>query len=212
LAVLSPSGSQPYDPLGFGYRGVGGAIMVLVHFFGTIAALVGLYLLVTRMFGRRAMVHEVLLRLPVIGPCWSAIALSRFCLAMRLTMNTGIPITRALGLSLRGTGNEAFALRADQVKEALRDGEDLAQALSETGIFPQNFLDILANAEEGGRVPEVMRHQAEFYADEARRRLTILTHVASGAIWLIVSGMLIFMIFRLYLGVYGPGGAIDSIR
>src|SRR5262249_37286893 len=156
--------------------------------FGIIAALVAVYFLATRSLRRQAMVHDVLLRLPVLGPCLSAIALSRFCLALRLTMNTGMSVTRALGLSLRATSNAAFRVRADQGKEAVRGGEDLSQSLSETGLFPQNFLDIVANAEEGGRVPEVMRHQSEYYADEARRRLTILTHAASAAIWLIVAG------------------------
>src|SRR5262249_31765058 len=159
LAVLD----SPFDPLGLGYTGVWGAAKFLLHFFGTIAAMVGLYFLATRTLRRRAVVHEFLFRLPVIGSCLSAIALSRFCLALRLTMNTGMPIARALRLSLRATGNDAFAVRAEPVQQALRDGEDLAEALSETRIFPQEFLNILANAEEGGRVPEVMEHQTEYY-------------------------------------------------
>jgi type II secretory pathway component PulF len=211
LAVLSPSGSQPFDPLGLGYTGVGGAIKLLLHFFGTIAALVLVYILATRTLRRRATVHDVLLRLPVIGPCLRAIALSRFCLALRLTMNTGMSVTKALGLSLRATGNEAFAVRAEPVKEALRRGEDISQALGERRIFPRDFLDILANAEEGGRVPEVMRHQSDYYADEARRRLTILTHAASAAIWLLVAGTIIAMIFRIFLSIYGSGGVIDRL-
>ena len=157
---------------------------------------------------RRATVHELLLRLPVIGPCFRALALSRFCLALRLTMNTGMSITRALGLSLCATSNEAFALRAEPVKQALRQGEDVAQALGETGIFPRDFIDIVANAEEGGRVPEVMRHQSDYYADEARRRLTILTHSASAAIWLMVAGTIIFLIFRIFLSYLGM---LDSL-
>jgi type II secretory pathway component PulF len=112
---------------------------------------------------------------------------------------------------MRATGNAAFSARANQVREALRQGEDLAQALAGTRLFPQNFLDILANAEEGGRMPEVMQQQAGVYEEEARRRLTILTRGASGTIWLIVAGTLIFLIFRIFLSIYGPGGVYDSI-
>jgi type IV pilus assembly protein PilC len=209
LAVLTPSGTKPFDPLGLGYTGVWGAIKFLLHFFGSIAALVGLYVLATRSLQRRATVHELLLRMPVIGPCLTAIALWRFCMALRMTMNTGMSIVTAVRLSLRATSNAAFAARADKAREVLRGGEDLAQALAETGVFPQDFLDIIANAEEGGRVPEVMRHQAEFYEEETRRRLTILARAASGAIWLMVAGMLIFMIFRIATGIYGGGGPYD---
>ena len=211
LAVLSPSGTQPFDPLGFGYTGVWGAFKFLLHFFGSIAAVVGIYFLATRSLQRRAAVQEAILRLPAVGPCLSAIMLWRFCLALRLTMNTGMSILSAARLSLRATGSAASSARANQVREALREGKDLAEALAVTGLFPQNFLDIVANAEEGGRVPEVMRHQAEFYEEEARRRLTILTRSASSAIWLIVAGTLIFLIFRIFLSIYGPGGVYDSI-
>ena len=49
LAMLgSASGNQPYDPLGLGYTGVWGAIKLLLHFFGSIALLVVLYVLATR--------------------------------------------------------------------------------------------------------------------------------------------------------------------
>jgi type IV pilus assembly protein PilC len=201
--------NSPLDPLGFGYTGVWGAAKLLLQFFGTIAALVGLYFVATRTLQQRAAVHEILLRIPVVGRCLTTIALWRFCLALRLTMNTGMSILTAVRLSMRATGNAAFAARADRVREGLRAGEDLAQALAESGVFPQDFLNILSNAEEGGRVPEVMQHQAEFYEEEARRQLTILTRVASGAVWLMVAGMLIFMIFRIFLSVYGPGGVID---
>ena len=60
-------------------------------------------------------------------------------------------------------------------------------------------------------MPEVMQHQTEYYADEARRRLTILTHGASVLIWLIVSGMIIFLIFKIFLSIYGQGGLYDSL-
>jgi len=70
-------------------------------------------------------------------------------------------------------------------------------------VFPQDFLDIVANAEEGGRVPEVMQHQAEFYAEEASRRMTTLAKVAGFLVWLFVAVILIWCIFRIYAQTYG---------
>jgi type II secretory pathway component PulF len=59
-----------------------------------------------------------------------------------------------------------------------------------TGVFPEDFLDIVESAEEAGRISEVMRHQREYYEGETRRRLTTLTTIASwafffGGAWLI---------------------------
>ena len=43
---------------------------------------------------------------------------------------------------------------------ALKRGETLHEALADSGLFTSDFLNLVASAEEGGRVPERMRHQA----------------------------------------------------
>jgi type IV pilus assembly protein PilC len=206
IYVLAILGSN-FDPLQLGYKGESGALKFLFHAFGSLALLVGLYLLVTRVMKQKAKVDELLLRPPILGPCLQAIALMRFCLALRLTMETGMAITTAIRLSMRATGNAAFAARAEIVRESLKGGEDLTAALTSCGLFPSDFLNIMANAEEGGRVPEVMKHQADYYEEEARRRMTILTQACSWGVYGLVSLLIIFMIFRLamtYIGLLDP--------
>ena len=98
-------------------------------------------------------------------------------MALRLTTETGMPITRAMRMTLRATGNEAFVARSELIEQSLKGGDDLALALTNAQLFPEQFLNIVAVAEEGGRISEVMEHQAEQYQDESRRRLTILTQI-----------------------------------
>ena len=191
--------NSTFDPLGFGLTGTGGALAFLGIVWGTVALLGGTYYLLTRSLRRRARVHALLLRLPAVGPCLEALALGRFCLALRLTTESAMPIAQAVRLSLRATDNEAFVARTEVVVRALNKGEDLTRALARTRLLPEDFVNILANAEEGGRVSEVMHHQAEHYDEESRRRLSILTQVAGAAVWVVVAGLMIFMIFRMYL-------------
>jgi type IV pilus assembly protein PilC len=190
---------KPWDPLGLGLLGARGARIFLGVIFGTLAALAALYFVLTRGLRQKPRVDAFLLTLPVIGPCLRALALARFCLALRLTLETGMSITRALRLSLRAAGNAAFANRYPIVKQHLEAGDELTVALAATGLFPEDFRNILANAEEGGRMTEVLEHQTEHYQEEASRRLTILTHVASWGVWLIVAAFIITIIFRIML-------------
>jgi type IV pilus assembly protein PilC len=208
LAILTPSGNAPFDPLGLGLTGVGGAVSFLVSAFGSLVLLVAGYFLVTRLLQQKALVDAMLLHLPGFGPCLTAVAMARFCLAMRLTLDTSLSIATALRLSLRATGNAAFAAQTDTIKEALRGGDDVATALSRCGLFDEMFVNIVANGEEGGRLPEVMKHQAEQYQEEAERRLTMAMRMAAMAIWLVVAGLLVFMIFRIAMSVLG---VYDSI-
>src|SRR5262249_26327090 len=153
----------------------------------------------TSLLHQKSLVDGFLLRLPVLGPCLHSIAMARFCLALRLTMDTGMSIKSALWLCLRATGNEAFVARGPVVVEAVRSGEDLTTALTRSNLFKTEFLHILAVAEEGGRVPEVMRNQADYYEEEAARRMTILTSMAGLGVWMVVATLIIIVVIRIFM-------------
>jgi type IV pilus assembly protein PilC len=195
---------QTMDPLGVGLKGTKGALGFLFFCFGTIAAVAGGYILLSRSLQNKALVDSILLRLWGVGPFLEAITLGRFALALHLTLETGMPIGRALGLSLRGTGNAAYAIRAKVVQDTLRSGESLTVALTRASVFPHDFLAIVAMAEEGGCVPEVMRQQADQYFELAEVRLRVLGRISSFAIWFFVAALIVFMIFRLYTTIYFP--------
>jgi type IV pilus assembly protein PilC len=190
---------KPFDPLGLGLLGPTGALIWLGAVFGTLGALAGVYLLLTRTLRQQRWVDMVLLGVPVVGPCLRALALTRFCLALRLTLETGMSNIKAMRLSLRATGNGAFEAGFPAAKQGLERGDDLTVALASTRLFPEDFLNILANAEEGGRLSEVLEHQTEYYQETADRRLTMLTVVAGWAVWLVVAVLLIIVIFRIAL-------------
>lgn len=202
LGMIAESrGAKPMSL--FGLTGTSGALTFLASVFGSLAALVTIYFLMRRWFRYQARVHAFLLNVPVLGPCLEAIALNRLALCLQLTLNSGMPIMQAVKLSLNATGNAAYAERADQAVAALKKGKQLTEALTRLRLLPPEFIDLIAMSEEGGRVPEMMRHQAEHYQEETGRRLTALTRAATGGLWLVYAGFMIFTIFsiaQMYIG------------
>lgn len=207
LGVLAPSGGKPFDPLGFGLTGTSGALTFLLLSFGSIAGVFVAYHVVTRVLHQQQLVDAILLRIPVVGPTLLALALMRFCLSLRLTLETGMSISAALRLCLRATGNHGFIGYSDAIVDAVKHGDDLADSLALCRFFPAEFIHILATAEEGGRVPEAMRHQADYYEEESARRMTVLTMAAGAAVWVAVAILIIIVIFRIaltYIGMLDP--------
>jgi type IV pilus assembly protein PilC len=198
LPINQKPGAPAYDPLGLGLSGPGGALLFLGVVVGVAIGGWALWRLAARSLKGRAAVDAFLLGAPALGPCLQALALSRFCLAMRLTHETGMPIGQALQLSLRATANRAFETKGEAALETVAAGDDLTLALTRTGVFPEDFLHIVAVAEEAGSLSEVMRHQADHYHEEAERRLARLTALAGAAVWIVVGLVLVFCIFRLY--------------
>jgi type II secretory pathway component PulF len=153
----------------------------------------------------KAAVDRFLLRLPAIGGCLEALAMARFCLGLRLTLGAGLPVKAAVKRSLDATGNAAYPARFEEAAAALRRGDDLATMLRACAIFPPDFLNIVESAEEGGRTPEVMEKQAEFYQEEASLRLKVLTRLGGFGVWAAVAILMIVMIFRIFFTAYiGP--------
>ena len=136
--------------------------------------------------------------------------MSRFTLALQLTLDTGISIAKALRLSLESTGNAYFAAAHSGIALSLKNGRPLHEALQSSGFFDADFIDMVVSGEEGGRVPEMMRHLAEQYQDETKRRMTMLTGAATAVIGVGVAGFIIFFIFYFFINNYL--GMINNIR
>lgn len=208
--IAQGNGSQPLDVLGWGLVGNKGAIRFLLYAFGSLAVIYLIYKILFRSLSHRIRFDEVVLRLPAIGPCVLAFAMMRFCIALRLTMETGMPIAGALRLSLKATGNAAFASRAENVVGRIRTGQDLTRALTATHLFTEEFENIMAVAEESGRIPEVMRQRAEAYEEEAGRRMRTLTQVAGFAVYAFVALLIIWAIFRIFTQAMNAAMPPDS--
>lgn len=196
-------GKTAYDPLGMGLIGPSGALTFLAVVGIVVAIVVGTYLVLRRVLKERAGVDRILLRLPVVGPCIRTLALARFCLALRLTTETGMSITQAIRLSLKATGNNAFEAVSSDLETLLEAGQDLTGVLGSCGLFPEEFLAVMNVAEESGQLSEVLRHQADHYDEEAGRKLSLVTNLASYGVWIFVGILIIFVIFRLFSSYIG---------
>jgi type IV pilus assembly protein PilC len=162
------------------------------------AAVAAAYLVITRVLRKQSALDGFLLRQPAIGPCLRALALARFCLALKLTTETGMSIGGALKLSLRATGNGAFENAIGTVVGSVRKGTDLTTSLARSRLFPLEFQHIMEVAEESGTLPDVMRRQADHYDEEAGRRLSALASTAAYGIWVMVGGLIVWTIFRIF--------------
>ncbi len=210
-AIAAAHGTKPIDILGLGLTGPRGAIVFLGLVFGVLALGAGFIVYARRANRGSAAVNVYLLRVPVIGPCLRALAMTRFCLALRLTLESGMPIADAAGLSLRATSNPAFQERVPPVQAALRKGSDLTDALARTGLFREEFLQVMAVAETSGQEPESMRQQARQFEEEAELRLALVAQAAAWLVWFLVAAFIIVAIFRIYMTVYlGPLNALTA--
>jgi len=196
VGIISDSkNSQPMPIMGL--SGPRGSAIFLGITLGTLGTIFFLWKFLPQFF-QSGPLFSLLMRLPLVGTAIETLALSRFALGLHLTLDAGIPIVRALNLSFELTDNSVYRSAVPQVTKSLQTGHTLYDSLAETGIFPSMFLEMISSSETAGRVPEMMRHQAEYLHEEATRRIGALVKAGGGLIWLSVAAFIIYAIFSIY--------------
>lgn len=208
--VARRNNGQPIDILGFGLVGNHG-LLIYTNFVIAVGLVVaGLVVAVRRgVFWTRPLQRAVM-RIPVLGGSLEKLALARLTWGLHLLMNVEMDLRQIVPLVLRATGSDYYIQHTDQATKLVAAGHPLHEAFAATAAFPATFLDALEVAEESGAVVESMERLSNRYEDEAETALKVLTTLASVAVWLLVMGLIIFMIFRI-AGFY-IGTINDALR
>lgn len=209
IAVLAYLGS-PMDPLGLGLTGLLGALQFMIVMLGWPVALWFAYQGLSRWAEQKALVDRILLKVPAVGPVIEALTLARLSLALQLTLDSGMDIAKALGLSLMASANSAYSIKTKSIQERLRKGDSLTEAMAEANVFPDDFIHMLGVGEEGGRIPEMMRSQVKRYEEEAEIRLKVLTKAGGFAVWFFVACLITMAIFRMYGSYIGMLNSVSK--
>ena len=196
---------KPLDVLGLGLYGTSGSVTWFLSWL--VAAGFGLFawrFVANNPAGQMAL-HPLLLKIPAIGKCMRSFAISRFSWCFALTQQAGMSIRPSLECSLKATANGAFIAAEPTIWRELKDGASLTDALTSARIFPIDYLQVVATAEETGTVPEQLDRLSHLFDDEARRAMTRLTSIISSVIWFFVMCVMAFFIIRFAYIVYiGP--------
>lgn len=187
------------DPLGLGLTGTSGAFAFLIC---AIAFTATVYIVVQFIGSSpqvRAKAESIGLMIPGLAGCFRAIALSRFSIAYYMTAEAGMRADRCLRFSLRACSNKAYSKEAEWAAKTARKGEDIPGILGALGtrLFPDEFMAALHVGEDSGRLAEVMKKQAEYYRDEARRKMRTLALIAGGLVYLGIGVLLVIVIFKI---------------
>ncbi len=185
--------------------------MILLVGWGVLPAAILLYYAATRILGGRYVVHRIMMSVPVVAMIMRTMALSRFAWCMQLMTDAGVPLLKAVRWSCEATGNGVFIRKAEQMIGDLKGGETLTEAMERTHLFPYDFIELIQTAEESGSMPQMFSKLSEIYHDKTRTAFKVVGQVMFWLLWIIVAGIIIYLIFKLYGAIYGGGGVYDSL-
>jgi general secretion pathway protein F len=135
-----------------------------------------------------------LLRLPLLGGLLLKIEIERFSRSLGTLLANSIALPQALAITKDTLTNTVVANAVAETVASLKEGENLANRLRQTGVFPAISLDLVRVGEETGRLDEMMSRQAELYEREIKhtvdRLLAMLVPVLTVFMGFIVAGLI----------------------
>jgi type IV pilus assembly protein PilC len=151
---------------------------IRIHFVVTaicvVAVFIGFILFIKTKFGRRIW-DKFKLKMPVIGPVVSKVAISRFCRTLGTLVSSGVPILQALTIVKETSGNVILANAVTSVHESVKEGETITAPLEASGVFPPMVISMVDVGEQTGALPEMMMKIADNYDDEVDNAVAAMT-------------------------------------
>jgi len=187
------------------------AIVKVSKFVTRYGLLLAFFVVVIVVLARRALQSErarrsmekVLLRVPALGAVVARFALVRFCRMLGTLLGAGVPMVASLKVARDAIGNQTLAdTVADSIDQVQR-GSALARSLAAcTQLFPPSVIEIIAVAEESGRLDEELVRLASVNEAELDRRLRTLVAMAEPALLLVMAAIVGIIVIGMVLPVF----------
>src|ERR1035441_3668692 len=148
------------------------------HFIYTIiglAVFVVIFMLFIRTkFGRKAF-DKFKLKMPVVGPVVSKVAISRFTRTLGTLVSSGVPILQALTIVKETSGNVIVGNAVTAIHESVKEGETITAPLEASGVFPPMVISMVDVGEQTGALPEMLMKIADNYDEEVDNAVASMT-------------------------------------
>ncbi len=180
---------------------------VIKHYglFVAIALLLGLIAFkraVESELGRRKF-EVVLLSLPLLGQIIAQFALVRFARMLGTLVGAGVPLIASLRVAREAIGNQTLADTVLHAIEQVQRGSPLSKSLAASPkLFPPSVVEMVAVAEETGRLDKELLRLAAAYEADLDRQLRMLVAVAEPVMLFVMAGIIGTVVIGMLLPIF----------
>lgn len=148
------------------------------HFLYALAALFVvwvIFMLIIRTKAGRRIFDKVKLKMPIVGPVVTKVAISRFTRTLGTLVSSGVPILQALTIVKETSGNVIVGAAVGAVHDSVKEGETITAPLEASRVFPPMVVSMVDVGEQTGALPEMLLKIADNYDEEVDNAVAAMT-------------------------------------
>lgn len=157
----------------------------------------------------RSVVDPLKMKLPVFGPLFAKIALSRFSRNLGTLMSSGVPILQSLDIVAETTGSYVISKALEDVKKSVASGESIAGPLARHEVFPVMVVQMVASGEETGAIDQMLFKIADAYDQEVEATTAALASLIEPLMIAFLGVVVGGMIVAMYLPIFSIADLVE---
>ncbi|MGZ5078381.1 MAG: type II secretion system F family protein [Usitatibacter sp.] len=153
-------------------------------------------------------IDRLTLRLPVFGDVIRKATIARWCRTLSTMFAAGVPLVESLDSVAGAAGNYIYYEATKRVQSEVSTGTGLTVAMTNSGVFPNMVLQMVAIGEESGALDAMLSKVADFFEQEVDEAVESLSSLMEPAIMVILGGLIGGIVIAMYLPIFKMGQAI----
>ena len=150
----------------------------------------------------RVAFSALMLRLPLFGPLILKAELGRFCRTLELLLHSGLPILRALTITVPVLENEVIKQHLSRCYKDLEQGGSFSSSLKNSSSIPSFMSNLISVGEESGRIDEALKEVADSYERDTDDSLRVATSLLEPVMILGMGLIVGFMVMAMLLPIF----------
>ncbi len=152
--------------------------------------------------GRRAW-EGWILKTPVIGPLLARFAMARFSRMLGTLLKAGVPLVQSLNVARKSIGNQILVDAVSQAIERVQEGGQLGASLANCrNLFPGSITEMIAVAEESGRLDQELVRIANVTENDLDRQLRTAVAFAEPLMLFVIAALIGTIFISMVLPIF----------
>jgi type IV pilus assembly protein PilC len=153
-------------------------------------------------------IDRLILKPPVIGELMVKASVARWSRTLSTTFAAGVPLVEALDSVGPASGNAVYKEATKQIQSEVNIGTSLAQAMQNTGAFPNMAVQMTSIGEESGSLDSMLSKVADYYEREVDETVDALASLIEPMIMVVLGVIIGGIVIAIYLPIFKLGQVI----
>ncbi len=150
----------------------------------------------------RTRVHQLLLKIPLLGHAIRTVNTARFARTLAILSGAGVSLLEAMRTATNLVTSLPIRVAVTHAVQQVREGASIHRALKQTGYFPAMSIHMIASGEASGQLETMLERTASYQENEIQRLIATLLALFEPAIILVMGSIVLFIVLAVLLPIF----------